>query len=1056
MSTPHLNDSLQRPITTARIGLGPSPHFSSPRNEFHDRGPGPRPFSQPRRGPDNSFGGERSAGPRLRQDYPAAGPVPVQSIPSNPQIRAFQPAFSPQQALPPHPHTLPPYVQFPPGHVPFNPFSGNPIHNPLPHHFNEFSAASHPVKDKLPTELDSQPSSEGAPHMFRTQVISPEVQMAKQIGVSLPPHALHITPAQPVLYQNMHPMPTSAIPNSHVMRHPLSPSLVQMVPVSNSGMSPTYRISTNMALPIAPPPPYPYAFTTPAPPFYQPAPQHFPPQQTSYEKRQKHPIPILAPTENDKPKHKPKPTVAESSLSSEHVEIQQPDSQNSFSVEAPSPSHPHKGDTPSQTSDVVSEALDTPLDSVSSPSPSPAPLSISPSMTGTSPPAPPATTSSLVDPLNLSEEPSNSPTQVESHQVEVATYEPTNNSISPDTNVLPTAQKETPSEDSTASSLNATNTNDGGFVADTSDPGNHAEPDSSVSTPDAPRACDRSAIQVGLSQQKKIYSIEHLRQFRYLGVKRPNNMPDLEVCRQDCDLGVPVANKGLLPFTGGGLAPMGFQTNVPQRNSKEQSPPIFPMPPAIITQPMRSFPGVGGMGMSMGMGGMGAVAMQRRPQKWQADSDGMGRRVQGILNKLTPEKFEPLSDQLCNLGFKDEDSLQTLVRLIFDMALLQGHYCSMYAQLCSKLNERLSGPADVVGAGAGAGAGGQPPTTSFRRALLSKCQTEFENRDDTQMTPMGRKRKLGNIRFVGELFKQRMLPEKIIIRDCIHSLENSIQELSRAAEVDVDSMEQEIETLCQLLSTVGLSLSNPTFTTPVFQHLTKYHVSKELKFSSRIRFMIMDIIELRGNNWIPRRKLESAKKLGQIKEDVLRQDEQSRAQSRPDQFSRGTSDSRHSRGGGQQQYSKRPSGYSHRPTSGNRGGDDKQLSQAQARPGRILQAVGASVFGKPRIGFPSSLVSSQVDELPSTESQSTEAVTNDQDLTASIESIVNAYFISQSLQDTVAELIKLKNWQSQFVFEALSKGFDRAEAERNALIPLFDLIVREGLVTKVCTNHGCA
>ncbi len=48
-----------------------------------------------------------------------------------------------------------------------------------------------------------------------------------------------------------------------------------------------------------------------------------------------------------------------------------------------------------------------------------------------------------------------------------------------------------------------------------------------------------------------------------------------------------------------------------------------------------------------------------------------------------------------------------------------------------------------------------------------------------------------------------MLPEKIILRNCIQSLAESIEQLLQDEKVDVESVEQEIEALCHLLTTVG-------------------------------------------------------------------------------------------------------------------------------------------------------------------------------------------------------------------------------------------------------------
>jgi translation initiation factor 4G len=64
------------------------------------------------------------------------------------------------------------------------------------------------------------------------------------------------------------------------------------------------------------------------------------------------------------------------------------------------------------------------------------------------------------------------------------------------------------------------------------------------------------------------------------------------------------------------------------------------------------------------------------------------RRVRGILNKITPEKFEKLIADILNIiGQGSNVVFKGVIVLIFEKALDEPKYSSMYAQLCKRLAE---------------------------------------------------------------------------------------------------------------------------------------------------------------------------------------------------------------------------------------------------------------------------------------------------------------------------------------------------------------------------------
>ncbi|XP_028854546.1 LOW QUALITY PROTEIN: eukaryotic translation initiation factor 4 gamma 3 [Denticeps clupeoides] len=257
------------------------------------------------------------------------------------------------------------------------------------------------------------------------------------------------------------------------------------------------------------------------------------------------------------------------------------------------------------------------------------------------------------------------------------------------------------------------------------------------------------------------------------------------------------------------------------------------------------------------------------------------RKVRSILNKLTPQMFNQLMKQVAELTIDTEERLKGVIDLVFEKAIDEPSFSVAYGNMCRCLATLKVPMAD------------KPNTTvNFRKLLLNRCQKEFERdkvddvvferkqkeldsaattseRDRLQeeleeAKDKARRRSIGNIKFIGELFKLKMLTEAIM-HDCVVKLLKNHDEES-------------LECLCRLLTTIGKDLDFEKAKPRMDQYFTQMEkIVKERKTSSRIRFMLQDVIDLRLHNWVSRRADQGPKTIEQIhKEAKIEEEEEQR------------------------------------------------------------------------------------------------------------------------------------------------------------------------------------
>ncbi|OAA36957.1 MIF4-like, type 1/2/3 [Beauveria brongniartii RCEF 3172] len=256
------------------------------------------------------------------------------------------------------------------------------------------------------------------------------------------------------------------------------------------------------------------------------------------------------------------------------------------------------------------------------------------------------------------------------------------------------------------------------------------------------------------------------------------------------------------------------------------------------------------------------------------DPEMVQRKVKAALNKMTPEKFDRIADQILLIASQSKDesdgrTLRQVIQLTFEKATDESHWASMYAKFCKRMLETMSPEVrderikdkngNIVSGG-----------NLFRKYLLNRCQEDFERgwsvnvpeapkeekdkedvegkkngeaelmSDEYYITAAAKRRGLGLVQFIGELYKLGMLTERIM-HECVHKL------------VDYKGIpdEAEVESLCKLLRTIGANLDNTEKGRPMMDaYFARIATMTDLPgLPSRIKFLLMDVIDLRKAGW---------------------------------------------------------------------------------------------------------------------------------------------------------------------------------------------------------------
>ena len=217
------------------------------------------------------------------------------------------------------------------------------------------------------------------------------------------------------------------------------------------------------------------------------------------------------------------------------------------------------------------------------------------------------------------------------------------------------------------------------------------------------------------------------------------------------------------------------------------------------------------------------------------------KAVKGILNKLTPEKFDRLAAQLVDHASVSADVLRGAIALVFEAAVAQPTFVATYADLCNYLASRVPEfPAEPA-------LGPDAKPMGFKRVLLNTCQEEFEGaaaaRAELRRASGGaaagadevggggdagaaraarlvKQRTLGTVRLISQLYLKGVVTDKIV-HVCVQDLLGEFGSVhggggggggkgaaAAAAAVEEPSHDA-IEAVCEVFQVAGKKLDSP-------------------------------------------------------------------------------------------------------------------------------------------------------------------------------------------------------------------------------------------------------
>jgi len=253
----------------------------------------------------------------------------------------------------------------------------------------------------------------------------------------------------------------------------------------------------------------------------------------------------------------------------------------------------------------------------------------------------------------------------------------------------------------------------------------------------------------------------------------------------------------------------------------------------------------------------------------EVEVDNFCREVVNTLNKVTPQNYDILLDKMANLKLHSEFYIEKLVKYIINKALGEPLYSELYADMCCTLNQVVDRCISSYD---------EPNTDSmttevhdislgvFKRLMVKEChlafdevfKSDYHKLSEQYLLHRHRQKMFGAMQFIGQLFNVDFIQDAMLLQMFTRLLN------------DNDTLEFQIECLCILLQTVGAIIESQRKKNAVEQCFRELgmKMSQNL-FCSRVKFAVMDVVELRANGWVSRRLIETPMTIDELRDTYV-------------------------------------------------------------------------------------------------------------------------------------------------------------------------------------------